>query len=392
MKYINGVQKPLASDTINTPAGNIAAADVQTAVNELDTEKLALAGGTMTGDLTFSGAQKIIGGTSTTADLTLQTTSGVGAAGADMHFLVGNNGATEAVTILNSGNVGIGTTGSLSKLQVEGVNYAIGGAYNTYGNLFISTSDAEAINTGGSLTFGGVSSGATRYSYAGIFGKKETSGVGSALGYLAFATDDNNNLVERMRITSDGNVGIGQASPAGRLHVTGNADDEQFIVDFNATQSTVTQPVLFRNSAGSNLIAFTSLGGAVFNEQGNDADFRIEGDTNANLFFVDASLDSVVVGGSIAFPIANKTGAYTLTASDHTVTCNASSAAFIITLPTSVGITGRVYIIKKTDSSANVVTVDGNGSETIDGALTQALGNQWESITVQSDGTNWVVI
>lgn len=33
---------------MNTPAGNIAATDVQTAINELDTEKLALAGGTLT--------------------------------------------------------------------------------------------------------------------------------------------------------------------------------------------------------------------------------------------------------------------------------------------------------------------------------------------------------
>ncbi len=36
------------------------------------------AGDTMTGDLNFSGAQKIIGGSGTTSDLTLQTTSGVG--------------------------------------------------------------------------------------------------------------------------------------------------------------------------------------------------------------------------------------------------------------------------------------------------------------------------
>ena len=55
-------------------------------------------------------APLVLGGTSTTQDLTLQTTSGIGASGADMHFLVGNNGATEAMTILNSGNVGIGTT------------------------------------------------------------------------------------------------------------------------------------------------------------------------------------------------------------------------------------------------------------------------------------------
>lgn len=51
----------------------------------------------------------IIGGAATTSDISFQTTSGVGATGADMHFLVGSNGATEAMTILNSGYIGIGT-------------------------------------------------------------------------------------------------------------------------------------------------------------------------------------------------------------------------------------------------------------------------------------------
>lgn len=37
----------------NTPAGNIAATTVQAAINELDTEKLAIAGGTLTGGLTL---------------------------------------------------------------------------------------------------------------------------------------------------------------------------------------------------------------------------------------------------------------------------------------------------------------------------------------------------
>jgi hypothetical protein len=35
------------------------------------------------------------------------------------------------------------------------------------------------------------------------------------------------------------------------------------------------------------------------------------------------------------------------------------------------------------------VTVDGNASETIDGALTYALAVQYQSITIISDGTNW---
>lgn len=69
--------------------------------------------------LNFLRTPTLIGGTATTSDLTLQTTTGVGATGADMHFLVGNNGATEAMTILNNGDVGIGTASPDSLLDVE---------------------------------------------------------------------------------------------------------------------------------------------------------------------------------------------------------------------------------------------------------------------------------
>jgi len=48
--------------------------------------------------------------------------------------------------------------------------------------------------------------------------------------------------------------------------------------------------------------------------------------------------------------------------------------------------------IKKTDASANAVTVDGNGAETIDGSTTVSLAAQWDFITVVSNGTNWIKI
>lgn len=57
----------------------------------------------------YTGGQTIIGGTGTTDDLILRTTSGVGASGADMIFQTGNNGGTEAMRILYDGKVGIGT-------------------------------------------------------------------------------------------------------------------------------------------------------------------------------------------------------------------------------------------------------------------------------------------
>lgn len=76
--------------------------DLQTALNL----KANLATPVFTTNIT---TPLVIGGSTTTSPLTFKTTSGVGTTGADMHFLVGNNGGTEAMTILNNGSVGIGT-------------------------------------------------------------------------------------------------------------------------------------------------------------------------------------------------------------------------------------------------------------------------------------------
>ena len=77
--------------------------------------------------LTGLNSLTLLGGTTTTSDLNLKTTSGVGTTGADMHFLVGNNGATEAMTILDSGYVGIATTNPATALDVAGSITTTGG-------------------------------------------------------------------------------------------------------------------------------------------------------------------------------------------------------------------------------------------------------------------------
>lgn len=141
----------------------------------------------------------------------------------------------------------------------------------------------------------------------------------------------------------------------------------------------------------------------VFNESGANYDLRIEGDTDANLIFADASVDRVGIGtstpgsklqtnGSFAVPIVTKLIDYTATVSDHTILCDATSGVVTITLPAVAGTSGRLYVIKKIDSSANNVVVDGNGSEVIDGATTQTLTSIYESITIQSNGSAWYII
>ncbi|HSZ58685.1 MAG TPA: glycosyl hydrolase family 28-related protein [Tepidisphaeraceae bacterium] len=94
---------------------------------------------------------------------------------------------------------------------------------------------------------------------------------------------------------------------------------------------------------------------------------------------------------SILSPVASKTANYTASAADETILANASTAAFTVTLPAASGNTGREYAVKKTDSSANHVTVATAGGN-IDGAATYSLNAQYNVVEVVSDGSNWQII
>lgn len=121
-------------------------------------------------------------------------------------------------------NIGIGTASPNTLLTIAGTSQALGGAFNTYGNLLIYSTDSQAINKGGSISFGGkyTTSGTPIATFARIHGKKENTTVDGTAGYLSFETtaDATAYLSEKMRITSVGNVGIGTSSP--RTAATGS--------------------------------------------------------------------------------------------------------------------------------------------------------------------------
>ena len=88
--------------------------------------------------------------------------------------------------------------------------------------------------------------------------------------------------------------------------------------------------------------------------------------------------------------IVSKTGTYTIGATDDTVLANANSGGFTLTLPApSASNTGKIYTIKKTDSTTNAVTVSGS----IDGVSSSvALSTPERLIQLQSDGSAWNTI
>ena len=98
------------------------------------------------------------------------------------------------------------------------------------------------------------------------------------------------------------------------------------------------------------------------------------------------------MNGAIATAVVSKTTAYTLSSTDSLVLGDATAGAFTLTLPDATACKGRRYMLKKTDSSANVVTVGTTNSQTIDGATTKALSTQYANIDVVSDGSNWQIV
>lgn len=101
------------------------------------------------------------------------------------------------------------------------------------------------------------------------------------------------------------------------------------------------------------------------------------------------SYGALQISGALRLPVATKTADYTATADDYWLVC--TTVGITITLPTAVGITGRVYVIK--NLTAGTITITSTSSQTFDGAITGAA----TSVTVPSgaayhctsDGTNW---
>jgi hypothetical protein len=120
----------------------------------------------------------------------------------------GSSSTIELMRLDSSGNLLVGSTSSYrsGKLVVKAANET---QTSTNANFQISTTDAQAANIGGSIGLGG-QTGADEAPFAYISGRKENSISGNYAGYLAFATlDGGGGAVERARIDSSGNLGLG---------------------------------------------------------------------------------------------------------------------------------------------------------------------------------------
>ena len=117
-----------------------------------------------------------------------------------------------------------------------------------------------------------------------------TVGTGSTTdhGSLSGLSDDDHN--QYVLNTGD--------TIAGAVVIDGSADAIQLRIQGNATQT--NSLLVLEDSAGNDQVTVSNDGATVINEEGNDADFRVESDGDVNALYVDASANTVQVGAATA--------------------------------------------------------------------------------------------
>lgn len=104
-------------------------------------------------------------------------------------------------------------------------------------------------------------------------------------------------------------------------------------------------------------------------------------------------LSYIYTGDANAATIYSPTTTTTITelSGEVVVLADATSGSLTVNLPTAVSNTAKITV-KKIDSSANTVVIDGNSTQTIDGSLTKTIEFQYTSVTLISNGSNWFII
>ena len=128
----------------------------------------------------------------------------------------------------SGGNVGIGTLNPTEKLTIATSSFP--------GASFYRDLDVLSVGDAGQRILIGARKGSTFTAGASISGVLESSGNE---GNIFFQTLSGSSLQERMRIASNGNVGIGTTNPLGILHLYKSGATTRMVVDGDAGQSRI---------------------------------------------------------------------------------------------------------------------------------------------------------
>ena len=218
------------------------------AVTDTITNKLPLAGGTVTGNVTVNSTGTgdnglFVGPTGYTGSFVYKSSGDAEIAprsGKDLIF-ADSTGGTGLVRIKSNGNVLVGRTSNLAGARTL-ISGTKSGTNGTNGQLVIL--DEQSYNTtdnGGGISFAGDFYNGGQVVFATIQGVKANNTDANNAGALKFTTKANGaNQLEAMRIDSSGNVGIGTDSPRSELSIAANNSGQGAKLTLENTDTSIT--------------------------------------------------------------------------------------------------------------------------------------------------------
>lgn len=399
--------------------------------------------------LTHNGTNSIIA--NATGDLQINGVAGaevvLNESGADVDFRVESDTNTHLL-FADAGlnRVGVRVSAPVAALDLSG-DFHLGDSRSDNANKTarIAMPQYDIDEEGYQIIGGNATSGANNVNVGG--------GTGSynAANFIKFYTAANTTTLtgtERMRIDSDGNVGIGIDSPATTLHVSGDGNVPAAALTSNdvvtiSQQNTAPgfaivsaganswERAVFKGTRADGTLAsptapavddqVLSFLGAIYDGNSTEGtaaiDFYVDGavsdgvapqrisfvtsatnaaartermviKSNGNVGIADTTPTSTLdVGGSFAAAISEETST-TLDDTNHFVVVDTDAGTQTIFLPAASTCAGRGYYIRNNGTSGNDVAIDADGSETINGSLTHTLSDG-QSAHIVCDGTEW---
>ena len=191
------------------------------------------------------------------------------------YMTFGTSGSEDKLVINSAGNVGIGTSSPQKALDIAGASTSGGGVMRLSGTGSASQGDV----TGAIQFYNADDTDNT----AGVFGMlRGIAGPSGGEGSLQILTDmpsegaDASNIT--MHFNSNGNVGIGETSPLGKLHIKGT--------DTGATASAQGNSLILEDTENGLSILSSTAGAGYIN-------FGDSGDNNIGMIIYDHSSNSM---------------------------------------------------------------------------------------------------
>jgi len=203
-----------------------------------------------------------------------------------------------------------------------------------------------------------------------------------------------------LRLAVDGTVGLFNSSQGAvgskyfqiemtdgiRLKTGGSTKSAILLSDNIATANKTFQ---FPNASGELAVLSDVTGGqTLLTNSGATGAITILDNGNVGIGTAEPLAELHTTGGRIV-NTTRETTTYTVLVTDDAIYCDTDGAAWTLTLP--AGVDGQRFFITNCGGSGNDLTIDGDGSEEINGELTQLLSDEDSIIIIFESTEGWRV-